>query len=240
MSRPTILIPVAFPDPAPYPLADMHLEGLSSFEIVLSGYWEVPSQLPVTEAREAHKTEADAVLYEMATHFSRAGAPTEIQLQFGRPGAPKRTHQTRLAREIDADGVLLAAELPPVSNILVPLRDSRRQTEIVEFVSKFHSSDLFALELYHVTADETGTEQAREMLQTVEETLLSRGFSEADIEITVESANDPTAAIAATARDHNLVVMGETEQPNTEGQLFGPVCSSIADTADRPIVVVRK
>lgn len=239
MSRPTILLPVVFPDPAPYPLTEIPLEKLTGLDIVLSGYWEVPEHRSVEDAREAHQTEADAVLYDMAAQFSRAGAPTDIQLQFGPAGAAEH-HQKRVVEETDTDGILLADRLSSFHNILVPLRDARRQEEVVEFVSKFAPEDLFVVELYHVSPDETDVGPAKEMLQSVKELLLDRGFSDSDIEITVEVAADAKATIAAKARDYNLVVMGETEDPDTEGELFGPICTFIAEEADRPIIVVQQ
>lgn len=229
-----------FPDPDPYPLTETPLEKLTGFDIVLSGYWEVPEHRSVEDAREAHQTEADAVLYDMAAQFSRAGAPTDIQLQFGPAGAARRRHQNRVVEETEADGLLLADRLSSFHNILVPLRDVRHQEEVVEFVSKFAPGDLFVVELYHVSADEADVGPAEEMLQPVKELLLDSGFSESDIEITVEVAADAKAAIATKARDYNLVVMGETEEPDTEGELFGPICTFIAEEADRPIIVVQQ
>jgi len=239
VSRPTILIPVVFPDPAPYPLTDMPLEELTGFTVVLSGYWEVPEGGSVEDAREAHRTEADAVLYDMAAQFSRAGAPTEIRLQFGPAGAVGHRHQNHV-EETEADAILLADRLSSFHNILVPLRDVRHQEEVVAFVSEFAPDDLFVVELYHVSPDEADVTPAEEMLQPVRELLLDRGFSESDIEMTVEVAQDARAAIAAKARNHNLVVMGETEEADAEGELFGPICRFIADEADRPIIVVQQ
>jgi hypothetical protein len=38
VSRPTLLIPVVFPEPELHPMTDMHLAGLNGFDVVLSGY----------------------------------------------------------------------------------------------------------------------------------------------------------------------------------------------------------
>jgi nucleotide-binding universal stress UspA family protein len=209
VSRPTLLIPVKFPDSELYLMADMPLEALNGFDIVLSGYWEIPDGTTPAQARTAHEVEADAMLYEMAAHLSQAGAATDIRLEFG-PGEQEREHQQRLADELDADGILLADNLSSLLNILV---------------------------LYHVVSEDTDIEAATEMLQAVEQTLLDRGFTEADMEVTVEVADDPKAAIAEFARNHHLVVMGETEQ--SDDQLFGPVCSYIAEQSETPVAVVK-
>ncbi|PSQ47231.1 hypothetical protein BRD19_09780 [Halobacteriales archaeon SW_7_65_23] len=240
MSDQTLLIPVVFPEPDLSPMDDMHLAGLRGFNIVLSGYWEVPAGVSPETVRDDHGTEAEAVLYDIAAQFSRAGASTDIQLQFGSAGAGEREYQNRLVAGIGADGVLLADRLQSMHNLLVPLRDSRHQAEIVDLVSAFDAGSLFILELYHVAAEEAAVEAATEMLRDVEETLLARGFSEADLEVTVEVADDPKAAIAAIARDHHIVVMGETQQPEASDQLFGPVCTYIAEESGTPIIVVRE
>ena len=240
VSDPTLLTPVVFPEPELYLMDDMHLSGLRGFKLVLSGYWEVPDGLSPDAVRENHETDAEADLYEIAAQFSRAGARTDIQLQFGATGAAEREYQSRLAAETGADGVLLAEELQSVHNILVPLRDSRHQSEIVDLVSGFDADSLFILELYHVTPDDAAADAATDMLRDVEDTLLDRGFSEVDLEVTVEVAEDPNAALAATARDHHMVVLGETEQPEVSNQLFGPICTYIAEESGTPIIVVHE
>lgn len=240
MSSPTILIPIVFPNPDFYPIRDRYLDGLNGFDIVLSGYWEVPENLTPEAAQESHQTEAEAILYDIAAEFSHAGAATDIQLQFGPAGAAERTYQMQVIADTGADGLLLADQLQSLHSIMVPLRDSRHQTQIIDLVSALDADSLFVLELYHVAADEAGVVPAEQMLHGVEETLLSRGFTEADLEVRVEVAQDAKAAIAATARDHHLVVMGETEQPGADDYLFGPVCTSVAAESETPIIVVQE
>jgi nucleotide-binding universal stress UspA family protein len=217
----------------------MPLEVLNGFDVVLSGYWEIPGGTTAEQARDIHETDADAILYEMAAQLSHAGASTDIELTFGEGGEMEREYQNRLADEIDADAILLADHLPTLHNILVPLRDSRHQEEIVDFVSAFDTNGLFVLELYHVSPDDDAAESAVDMLESVEQTLLERGFTDADIESTVEVADDPKAAIAATAEAHHLVVIGETEQSGVDESLFGPVCRYIAEESSTPVAVVR-
>lgn len=221
-------------------MTDMHLAGLNGFDIVIWGYWEVPEHITTEEAREGHETEAQAVLYDMATQFSHAGSATDIRLEFGPAGAAKRASQNRLVEETDADGILLADQLTSLLNILVPLRDVRHLEEIVEFVSTFDGEGLFALELYHATDDQGTVTGAEEMLHSVEERLLASGFSEADIEITVAVADDAEAAIVERAREHNVVVIGKTQDPAAQDQFFGPVCRYIAAESRTPVIVVQE
>lgn len=238
MSPPTLVIPVVFPDPALHPVNAVDLKGLNRFDIVLSGYWELDETQSTANAREAHETEADAVLYDMAAAFSRAGASTEIRLHFGPTGEAGRDHLTTVVEATDADGIMQADQFSSLLNILIPLRDVRHQQEILEFVSQLDPDSIFVVELYHVAADEDAAVTAEEMLRTVEETLLGRGFTESDIERTVAVADDASTALADCARDHHLVVMGETERPDADDQFFGPVSQDIATEAETPIIVV--
>lgn len=240
MPKPTLLIPIVFPDPESYPLTDVNLEGLSGFDVVLFGYWEVSDDVSPDDAREAYETEAEAVLYETAAHLSHAGASTDIRLHFGPPGAEQNELQEQIAEETGADGVLVPKRLSTINNILVPLRDNRKLDEIVEFVSTFDTESIFALELYHAVPDEGAVEDAKRMLEAVERTLLDRGISESDLEITVEVSEDAAAAIADRARNHNIVVMGETEDSDAKDRTLGHVYQHITETTDMPIVVIRE
>ena len=235
MSRQTVLLPVIFPDPALHPLSDSSITGLENFDIVLFGYWKIPENTSPETARESHETEAEAVLYEMAATFSRAGASTDIQLHFGPGSEDDRELQRRISEETDCDVVLIADELTAFNNILVPMRDDRHRRQIVDFVSLFDVEDIFVLELYHATADEDGIESAEQMLASVEETLRDGEFTEADIETTVEIADDAKAAITEKARGHNIVVTG---QPAGD-RLFSPICEYVDEHTTTPIAVIR-
>lgn len=240
MARPTLLIPVVFPDPDPHSLVDSNLGGLSGFDVLLFGYWEVPGGATAEAVRAEHETEAEAVLYDLAARFSEAGASTDVQLHFG-PGGPERLAlQDRILEETDPDGVLLPRPITLLNNVFVALRDDRKRDRIVEFASAFDRETMFALELFHAAPDESAAEEAREMLAEVKATLVDRGFSTDAVETTVEVADDPAAAIARRARSHNVVVMGETELPDAEDRIFGPVYRRVAEEADVPIVAVRE
>lgn len=239
MSRPTLLIPITFPDPAIHPLTDINVDALDGFNIVLLGYWELPEHTTEAEARNAHETHAEAVLYEIAAAFSYAGASTDIQLHFGPAGPEKRELQTRIVEDADPDGVLLADQLTTLYNILVPLRDNRHKDTIVEFVSAFDTDRVFVVELYHAVPEHDAVETGMQMLETVKDDLLTRGFSESDLELTVEVVEDAKDGIAAKARSHNIVVMGETEERDADDRVFGSISDYIDEKTNTPVIIVR-
>jgi nucleotide-binding universal stress UspA family protein len=239
MGNQKVLIPVLFPDPTLYPLADSHLQGLDGFEIVLFGYWKLTHGETAESARDSHETEAEAVLYDMAAHLSRAGAKTEIQLHFG-PGHPDdRELQSRISDESDADAVLITDRLTAFNNVLVPLRDDRHQAQIVDFVGRFDTDNIFVLELHHVTPDEASVDAATETLERVQEQLPDSGLSPADIETTVEIADDPVAAIVERARNHNIVVTGQPDDQGEENTLFSRISDDVHEQTETPVVIVR-
>ena len=238
MSRMTLLIPVVFPrEKMP---TETDVRGLTGFDIVLFGYWKTPEGVDPAVIREEHAVEAQAELYELAAQFSGAGASTEVQLHFGPAGEQMTVLQTRIAEETDADAVVVPSRLTYWNNILVPLRDDRNADRIVEFLDAFDPETTFALELFHVATDESDVEAAREMLGGVEQMLLDRGFTESDLEVTVEVATDPEAAIIDRASNHNVVVIGETEERSDSVQFLGTIYKRITDRTDVPVVVVRK
>lgn len=239
MTTPTLLVPVTFPEPGIYPLADPDVQSLSGFDVELFGYWEIGADESTETARAAHETAAEAVLYELAAAFSRAGASTDIQLHFGESGPGRRELQRRIVEEYDPDGVLLAETLPPLRNVLVPLRDDRHVDSVTEFVSAFGPESLFVVELYHACGEDEDVESCEAMLDAVADRLLSNGFSEADVERTVERVDDVEAALLSKARNHNLVVIGETERRGDDDRVFGDIGERLADRADTPVLVVR-
>jgi len=239
MSRPTLLVPVVFPEPDVYPLDSGNIVGLSGFDVVLFGYWEVPEGVSRETARANKEAEAQAILYEMAAAFSRGGASTSVELFFGQSGPEEAALQERIADETDADAVLLGAPITMWTNVLVPLRDARHRVELVEFLSGLDTDSIFTLELYHVAAGPGAVEAGEEMLDSLRAELVEEDVPEDVVEVTVEVHEDAGEAIAERAQRHNLVVMGETEERASATEFLGPVYHTLADRADVPVVVLR-
>jgi nucleotide-binding universal stress UspA family protein len=239
VTPPSLLIPVTFPDPDIHPLTDVYIDALDGFDILLLGYWEHTEDTTSAEARSAHETDAKAVLYEIAARFSHAGAATDIKLHFGPGGAEKQALQERVIAETNPDGVLLADHLGSLNNILVPLRDERHIEKIVEFVSEFDTDNIFVVELYHAAQEEGAVESAETMLRRVEDRLLSRGFSESDLEVTVDVVENAEVGIGTKARSHNIVIMGETEQSNAGDHVFSSISDYLTDQTETPVLIVR-
>lgn len=238
VTTPTLLIPISFPEPEIYLLSDAYLEKLSGFSIVLLGYWEHELNAG-EEVRADQEIEAEAVLYEIAAEFSHAGAATDIQLHFGPGGSHKRKLKKQVIEEVNPDGVLFAKRIEPLRNMLVPLRDGRHSENVVKVLSAFDPESVSVMELYKAATDDEAVESAKQMLQPIRDNLLSRGFSEFDLEMTVEVVEDVEGEIIGKARSHNIVVLGETENLNVDDYLFGSISNTIIDQTDTPVIIVR-
>lgn len=240
MSKPTLLLPVVFPDPEFSPVPRSLIEAFSGFDMVLFGYWEVPMEADVGEAREAHRIEADAVLYELAAEFSKAGAKTNIKLHFGPPGDEENQLRDRIAEQTHTDAILVPNPFTSLGRVLAPIRDARNQPELINVIGALNEQAVIDVELFHVCADESATGQAQEMLHGIRDELVGLGFPESEVETTVEVGGDPGFAISERARSHDLVIMGETSEPDFEDRVFGPVYEFVADRSEAPILVVRE
>lgn len=238
MSRPTLLLPVVFPDPACYPVSDTFVEEFSGFDVVLFGYWEVPPETDIDAFRDQHQIEADAVLYELAAAFSHAGAQTEIELHFGSAGDDELRDE--ITQQTRADAIFVPKPFTSLGKVLAPIRDARNQPRLVEVVGALNENTVIDIELFHVCSDPSEEHDADEMLAEVRESLLDQGFPGLEVETTVEVNEDPGYAIAQRARRHDLVIMGATDEPDFEDKVFGPVYEYVADRSEDPILVVHE
>lgn len=220
-------------------MEDINVRVLEGFSIILLGYWVIPEDSTAEASREAHETEAEAVLYELAAQFSHGGVSTDVQLHFGDGGPEMQDLQASIVEKADPDGILRATELTSINNVLVPLRDDRHKDDLIEFVSAFDTDSIFVAELYHAVPEERAVKEGEEVLSEIKDGLLALEFTEDDLETTVEVVEDPLSGIAAKARAHNIVVVGETEEINEENRVFGPVSEYILDETNTSVIIVR-
>lgn len=240
MSRPNLLLPIVFPDPEVHPAPSRFFEEFSGFDVTLFGYWEVEGESDIDAASEAHRIDAEAVLYELAAEFSKNGAPADVQLYFGRPRAEESELRDRIAEQTHADAIFVPNPFTSLGRVLVPIRDARNQQQLIEVVAALNEQTVIDVELIHVCDDESLVSEAREMLDQVHEQLTDRGFPGLEVKTTVTVSDDPAYTISQSARSHDLIVMGETSEPDYEDQIFGPAYEYVADRSEDPILVVRE
>lgn len=240
MDTPKLVLPIEFPDPEPYPHPDSMVEALSKFEILLLGYYELPDDTDRAEGRRQRETEAMGVLHDLAAAYSKAGAPTEITLHFGPGGEEEREFEDRIAEQTHADAVLMSNPITSFSSVLVAVRDDRFLDSIVDVMNTLNTQTVLESEVLHVVSDEAEKEAGTRLTKDVKDRLIQAGYARPEIHRTVEVDNDPAYIIGQRGRNHDIVVMGESNQTEIEHQIFGPTFDYVSEETNHPVLVVRE
>jgi hypothetical protein len=239
MSRETLLIPIVFPDPGVHPIHESFVKELSGFDISLLGYWEVDEDESVEEVREENKTEAEAVLYDLAARFSEQGSSADIQLYFGPPGQEESNLRDRVVEQTHASAVLFPSRSTLLRTVLVAVKDEEQKDKLVSLVTSLDPDTTLRIELYHAVVDEDRSEEAEDMLADMREKLIEKGFPQVELETKTEVITDESLGIRrrATSGHYDLVVMGETDDPDTEDKVFGQKYEIVSEETELPIML---
>lgn len=235
MSQKRLLIPVEFPDPEPLPTT--FVGGFTTCKVILLGVYEMP---PDVDPDERHRREIEAYhgLYSLANQFVRRGDTAAVELAMGEDVADA---PSRVAEERDVNAVLIPNPITSLGRMLLPIREREFAAPIADFVGTLDPENVIHTTLLHVTDDETAVEEGEELLADVKRHLVDAGFPEVSIDRDVVVSDDPSFAISQAARDHDLIIMGETEtEAPPVRRVFGRTYDSIAEQTDHPVVVVRK
>ncbi|MDX1745962.1 MAG: universal stress protein, partial [Halobacteriales archaeon] len=93
--------------------------------------------------------------------------------------------------------------------------------------------------LYHAADGEDAAVEARAMLRSAAEELERKGIYTDRISTRVVVTDTPIVTVGEAARDHDLVLVGESE-PTLAAILFGEVHDRVASAVDRPVIVIRR
>lgn len=144
-----------------------------------------------------------------------------------------------MAEDYDADALLVPNPITTLGHILIAIRNEKFAEPIVELMNALDRDVLNHLTLFHVTETEDGVNAGEKLLTDVRRKLIDEGFSQASIDTEVVVSDDAPFAISEAARNDDLIVMGETQEPEFE-QVFGKTYESIAEETDHPVLVVRE
>lgn len=233
MESQTVLIPLEFPNPDPLPAT--FVEGLTSCKVVLLGVYDLPDEMD-TDERHRREIEAYNTLYTLADEFVQKGDTAEVELVMGENvgDAP-----TNVAEERNVDALLVPNPITTLGNVLIPLRETTFAEPVADFVDAMDSDVVLHTTLFHVAEREGDVEAGERMLSTVKQHLVENGFPELRIDTEVAVSDDASFAISQAARDYELLIMGETQDPLFE-RVFGKTYESIAEQTEKPIIVVRE
>jgi nucleotide-binding universal stress UspA family protein len=232
MAVPTILVPIEFPNPDPLPSS--FINGLTSCKVTLLGLYETPPDVDDDE-RQRRTVEANYTLYSFAHQFVQSGAPADVELVMGQD---LDMTPTTVAEERDVDALLIPNPITNLGRVLIAVRDETFAEPVERFVGTLNEDAIQRLTLLTVT-DSESTDDEEAILSSLRDRLSEAGFSKFAVETDVVISDDPSFAISEAARNHDLIVMGETEQPAVE-RVFGRTYESVAEKTHRPVVVLRE
>ena len=232
--RPTVLVPLEVLEGESMP--DGTSELLANAHVVLLGYHVIPEQTAAEQAREQFGETAMEKLREFADRLTAAGATVETRLVFTHG---EQATIDRIIYEHDCIAVLVPNSIDDPESVLVAVRGTvgiGRNTQLI--AGLFAGTDI-RVTLYHVLGPEEAADDAQTLLNGVETELVERGMDPGAIDTLVEETETPIDAIARNGREHDAVVMGETD-PSVTTFVFGMPSEQVAERFLGPVLVVQR
>lgn len=229
----TILVPVDVSSPVP-PDSGI-LEHLRPVDVVVLGYYMVPTQTAPAHLKEDHEDEAAARLEEITARFDATDHEAERVLVFTKD---RQDSIDRVADQHDCDAVLITGENRPIERILVPLRGDVNLERIVSLVADLERTSEASITLFHAVTGGADPSQGEFILRGAVDRLTDEGIDRNRLRWELSESGDPQGDIAALADEYDLVILGETE-PSLKDRIIGTALTPILDSIDIPAIVVR-
>lgn len=234
MSRPRVLVPVdVSSDPEPSPEL---LTLLEPFDVLLLGYFPIPEQTPIEQAREQREEEATARVETLAAPFVAEGRSIESLLVFT-PDHEETIDRVRDQHETDA--VLRPGPIERFERVLVPLHGDAALDRIVEFVVTLVREVTVGVTLVHVASEEEYRDESELLLRGARERLVERGLDPSLFELEVAIGERSVPRIAEIASTHDAVVIGEAT-PSLRDLFLGDRPERLLEATSVPVFVVRR
>lgn len=232
--RPTVLVPrqVLEGESLPEGVADL----LANAHVVLLGYHVIPDQTAAEQAREQFGERARTKLEELSATLTEAGAAVDTRLVF--------THEEqatidRMIYEHDCLAVLVPNTTGGPDSVLVAIRGTVGLDRTARLISGLFAGTDVTVTLYHVLADDETEADAETLLEGATSRLVERGMDPEAVETLVEVPDAPIDAIARHGKEHDAVVMGETD-PSVTTVVFGMPSEQVAERFLGPVLVVQR
>jgi hypothetical protein len=232
--RPSVLVPVrvlegeSLPDGTPELLANAH--------VILLGYHVIPEQTAPGQARMQFADRATRKLEGLEATLREAGATVDRRLVFTHEA---QTTINRMIIENDCLAVLVPNAVPEIQHVLVAVRGTIGVDRIARVVGGLFGETGVAVTLYHIVAQAETDEDVDLLFDALADRLAEFGLERDRIETRIDQNGTPVDAIAETAQDFDVVVMGETD-PSIATFVFGMPADQVAETFLGPVLVVQR
>lgn len=236
MEHPTVLVFVEFPNPA-FPTAGF-LNHLAYPDAELIGFYRLDEDESVEAAQAEHEDEFISELEQQAERFEQRGVRTEFDLVFNHDAVETRQ---RIAERNKVDAILNPGGANTLGKVLIASRHTRNAEEkVATLVNIVDRDDLISVDLIHIADpdDPEADAEGERILKEVASHLTDAGIPAIQINREVRTGTDVAFELNQAARNHDLLVLGETEQ-DVGDEVFGPVGDYIVDRQDVPVLIVR-
>lgn len=229
----TVLVGVDLSDPPflPQPL----LRKLSTLDILLLGWQEVPDQTSTDQAREEYGEEAEGALESVASSFEEEGVEPRSRLVFT---SDRFTAIERAAAKETCDAILIPRPSMEIRRILLSLRGLSNAERIAQVTARLVGDETTVQLLHAAEGSEEPEEVEQTLLRDATELLALEGIDEDRIGRRSVTASSPAEAVNQAAERDDLVVIGESE-PSMGGSLLSSRSEKIAREAPAPVLIVK-
>lgn len=234
MEQPTLLVPVDASNPDDLPLE--LVEVLHPLRVVVLGLYPVPDQTAPEQLRDEYREEATAAMEPTVRTFAERSAAVESVLVFTRDLVQTTD---RVANDYECDAVLVPGSVESLDQILVSLKDERNMFRVLDVVELVAAAGDPQVTLFHAESVERGSAASELYLRGATDWLTERGVARERISWREPTEETQESDLTDLARDHDLVVMGESD-PGIRERVVGELPSRIHEQTDRPVLTVRK
>ncbi|MFD1641596.1 universal stress protein [Halohasta litorea] len=217
-------------------LSEAVVDLLSSVEVVLLGYHEVPDQTALEQARDQYGERLRRTLSAYASLFEPNAERVATRTVF--------THDVqdtieRIAIEEATTAILLPNPAPVIKRVLVPIRGPVNLDQLTTTTAEVVDGTDSEVLLFHAAKSEADRETGEELLSTAADQLETAGVDRDRIETQLRVTRSPLRAITTAAEDSEFVIIGE-RKPSLADHIFGDVADRLAASTAGPVLVVRK
>ena len=216
-------------------LSEPTAELLSSVDVVLVGYHELPDQTATEQARDQYGSRLSRRLDEYASLF---GDPDSLRTRTAFTHNPQQTIE-RIAVEEQTTAILLANPAPAIRRVLVALRGPVNLAQLTSTTADIVAETDCEICLYHAAHPKTDSDAGHQLLSTATTKLEAAGVEPSRITTQLDVTRSPLRAITTAADDAEFVIIGE-RKPSLVDHIFGDVADRLAAATAGPVLVVRK
>lgn len=228
-----LLVGVDVSDPPDFP--ESLLQQLSSFDILLLGWKEIPEETSTEQARQQFEDETRDALASVAASFEENGAQVDTRLAF--PSDRFTAIERAVAKE-DFDAVLIPHPLAEITRLLLSLRGLVNADRMTRMAGHLTEAETDVTLLHVAEGSEEPKDAEKTLLAEVARQLVDEGIDERRIQRISETGQSPAEAVNETAQRGDLVMIGESK-PSSGSGLFSRRSERIAREAPAPVLIVK-